>query len=340
MRHFETFPLSNQDLSSPIYSNREGRKRLGPKLGLVFAVLSGRSRWSRGRAANPLYESPLTDDGERVLIRMNPGLRGVLIGLIVGGALFALIEKLWPARPAQPRWRPDTKTDLAYWFLTPLVTKALTRAVLYSAFALAALGLGRATAQQWLLPHGPIARQPAWLQALEVLFIGDLIGYWIHRLFHRRPLWPFHAIHHSSTQLDWLSSVRLHPVNDTLPRLLQTIPFLALGFSPKVMVAYLPFLTFYAVLLHANVRWTLGPLRRVIASPTFHRWHHTSEREGLDKNFAGLFAFIDVLFGTFYMPDGRQPERFGVEREKIPATVLGQLIYPFRFRRMRTRTTA
>ena len=261
---------------------------------------------------------------------MKPSIQGVLIGLVASAVVFGLLERLWPEKPSQPRWRSDTRTDLVYWFLTPLVTKAITRAAVFALFAAAAFGFGKLTVQQWLEPHGPISRQPAWLQAIEILFVGDFIGYWIHRLFHRRPLWPFHAIHHSSTQLDWLSSVRLHPVNDTVPRILQTIPFFLIGFSPKVMVAYLPFLTFYAVLLHANVRLSLGPLRYVIASPTFHRWHHTCEQEGLDKNFAGLFAFLDLLFGTFYMPPGRQPERFGLAGQQIPKTVLGQLAYPFR----------
>ena len=266
---------------------------------------------------------------------MHPTLARVAIGLVIFAAIFAVLETFWPANPGQPRRRPDVRTDLAYWFLTPLVTKAITRALIYGVFVAAAVVLGKQIVQQWLHPSGPIARQPAWLQAIEIVFVGDLIGYWIHRLFHRRPLWPFHAVHHSSTQLDWLSAVRLHPVNDALPRLLQTVPFVLLGFSPKVMAAYLPFLTFYAVLLHANVRWSLGPLRYVIASPTFHRWHHTSEREGLDKNFAGLLAFLDVIFGTFYLPKGQQPRCFGVEGEDVPPTLLGQLLYPFRRRAAR-----
>src|SRR5262249_12590521 len=197
----------------------------------------------------------------RVVLSMLPTLGRVAIGLVIFGAIFAILERVWPANPEQPRVRADLRTDLAYWFVTPLVTKAITRALIYGAFLIAALAVGKQVVQQWLHPSGPIARQPAWLQAIEVVLIGDLIGYWIHRLFHRRPLWPFHAVHHSSTQLDWLSAVRVHPVNDALPRLLQTIPFVLLGFSPKVMAAYVPFLTFYAVLLHANVRWSLGPLR-------------------------------------------------------------------------------
>jgi sterol desaturase/sphingolipid hydroxylase (fatty acid hydroxylase superfamily) len=177
---------------------------------------------------------------------------------------------------------------------------------------------------------GLLQRQPAWLQVAEVLLLGDLLGYWSHRLFHGRALWRFHAIHHSSTSVDWLSSVRLHPINDVVGRVLQAVPLFLLGFRPTILAGYVPFLSFYAVLLHANLRWTFGPLRYLLASPTFHRWHHTTEAEGLDKNFAGLFPFLDVLFGTFYMPRERQPAAYGLLRNDVPAGLLGQLAYPFR----------
>jgi sterol desaturase/sphingolipid hydroxylase (fatty acid hydroxylase superfamily) len=62
----------------------------------------------------------------------------------------------------------------------------------------------------------------------------------------------------------------------------------------------------------------------------FHRWHHTSEAEGLDKNFAGLFPFIDVAFGTFYLPSDRRAEKFGLAGESVPEGFVAQLLYPFR----------
>jgi hypothetical protein len=58
--------------------------------------------------------------------------------------------------------------------------------------------------------------------------------------------------------------------------------------------------------------------------------HHTTEEEGLDKNFAGLFPFIDLAFGTFYMPPGRQPQRFGITNDDVPSGLVAQLAYPFR----------
>ena len=106
------------------------------------------------------------------------------------------------------------------------------------------------------------------------------------------------------------------------------------------VATYVPFLGLYGILLHANVTWTFGPLRYVIASPAFHRWHHTSEEAGLDKNFAGLLPIWDLLFRTFYLP-GQVPRVFGV-RDAIPDGFVGQMTWPFRrdSRRRATPATA
>ena len=44
--------------------------------------------------------------------------------------------------------------------------------------------------------------------------------------------------------------------------------------------------------------WDLGPLRGIIASPVFHRWHHSKDREAWDKNFAGLLPLWDIDEGV------------------------------------------
>ena len=235
-----------------------------------------------------------------------------------------------------PRRRIDTRTDLIYLLFTPLVTKSVRRIAIGVLFFVIARAQGLTLAQFAALAT---ARQtwasslPMWLQIVLVLLAADLLAYWSHRLFHRSWLWPFHAVHHSSESVDWLSSVRLHPVNDVVMRVIQVLPLYWLGFNGNILAAYVPFLTIYAFVLHANVNWTYGPLRYAIASPAFHRWHHTTEAEGLDTNFAGLFPFIDVLFGTFYMPLGRVPERFGITGAPVPSGFLAQLVYPFTAKR-------
>ncbi len=256
----------------------------------------------------------------------------IFAALLVLSVVFWLIETLFAANPGQARWRGrrGLRTDLVYWFLTPLFTKALSNVglviILVLIYRQAPVELremlqGRDTLVQ---------RQPLWLQALEMLFIGDLIGYWVHRWLHRDTLWPFHAVHHSSEDLDWLSAVRFHPVNDWLARWTQACTLVVLGFSPVAVAAYVPFLSFFAIFLHANVTWDFGPLRTVLASPRFHRWHHTSEVEGLDKNFAGIFPVFDIVFGTWYMPEGKVPQHFGLNNETVPDGFYAQLLYPFR----------
>lgn len=262
-----------------------------------------------------------------------PTVWSLAIGLVVLSALFWLIERRRDRSSASPRTAADTRLDLVYWFFTPLVTRAVTRVALGIAFGAIAFSQGltldqlqrlAATRQTWA------TALPLWVQVPLILLLADLLAYWTHRLFHGRRLWRFHAVHHSSTSVDWLSSVRLHPVNDAIARLVQVVPLYWMGFSGAALAAFVPLLTLYALVLHANVGWTYGPLRFVVASPVFHRWHHTTEEEGLDKNFAGLFPVFDLVFGTFYMPPGREPSRFGLLGDDVPSGLIGQLAYPFR----------
>jgi sterol desaturase/sphingolipid hydroxylase (fatty acid hydroxylase superfamily) len=252
---------------------------------------------------------------------------GLAVAFLVLTLLYAVLTRLWPSVPGQKLPRKGFATDCLYWLWTPIVTRAVVPIVIAVALApfVFAFGLHYASLVQG---HGPLARQALWLQAAEIFVIGDFFGYWQHRLFHRAALWPFHAVHHSSSDLDWLSSVRLHPVNDIGAKLIQGVPLVLLGFNLTAVALYAPVVTFYAIMVHANLSWDFGPFRAVFVSPAFHRWHHTKAEEGLDKNFAGAFPLWDILFGTYYMPR-RQPVVFGID-DPMPEGFLDQMIVPFR----------
>jgi sterol desaturase/sphingolipid hydroxylase (fatty acid hydroxylase superfamily) len=261
-------------------------------------------------------------------------LPGLVAGFVVLTVVFGAVE--W--RPAKvPRgWKDRSiRTDIAFWFFTPLVAGTITRIALAASLIGLALLLGRHVelrhVEALLTANGPVASQPRWLQALEVLLLADGLGYWMHRLFHGRALWPFHAVHHGSEHLDWLSSVRLHPVNEALMRIAQVVPLVLFGFDPRVLAASVPIFTLYALFLHANVNWRFGALGYVIATPAFHRWHHAADATALDKNFAGLFPLWDLVFGTFYLPT-RSPERFGLADGHMPEGLWEQLRFPFKTR--------
>jgi len=271
-------------------------------------------------------------------------LIGLGIGFVVLGLVFWALESRFRSTCA-PIWfrRKDFRTDLAYWFFTPLVSRSLTAGVVGAALlgvVWLSGGSPAAVRDQFLAGRVPtlgsatlaarLAALPFWLQVGLGLLVSDTLSYWMHRAFHGGRLWGLHAVHHASPNLDWLSSVRLHPLNQAAMRVVQALPLLFLGFDPHVFAVVAPFISFYAILIHANVPWDFGPLRFLVATPRFHRWHHTSRAEGRDKNFAGLFPCLDLVFGSFYMPSDQVPQAFGAGREPVPAGLWRQLAYPFR----------
>ncbi len=245
------------------------------------------------------------------------------LGWMVGlGVAFLVLTRFSPCNPGRNWWtdRRAALTDLVYWLLLPLFTQ-FGRVAFLVVGALVLYG------------HEPpeeftARRLPLWGQCLAVMLLQDALMYAIHRLFHTRAGWRFHAIHHSPEVLDWTSTQRFHPVNAIAEFALADAVVLLMGFSPTALAVLGPINLIYSVMVHANLNWTFGPLRYVFASPIFHRWHHTSEEEGLDRNFAPTFPFLDLMFGTFHMPAGKRPEVYGAG--EIPAGFVGQFAFPFR----------
>jgi sterol desaturase/sphingolipid hydroxylase (fatty acid hydroxylase superfamily) len=62
--------------------------------------------------------------------------------------------------------------------------------------------------------------------------------------------------------------------------------------------------------------------------PRYHHWHHTSQKEAIDKNFAIHFPWIDRLFGTYYFPE-EWPAVYGLDAEEIPKGFIRQTYEPF-----------
>jgi sterol desaturase/sphingolipid hydroxylase (fatty acid hydroxylase superfamily) len=107
------------------------------------------------------------------------------------------------------------------------------------------------------------------------------------------------------------------------------VVMLLLGISPNIFVVLGPITIAHSAFVHANLNWTFGPFKYVIATPVFHRWHHTAPDRGGEKNFAGTFPILDVLFGTFYMPAGELPDHYGIAERDYPASFPAQLVHPF-----------
>jgi sterol desaturase/sphingolipid hydroxylase (fatty acid hydroxylase superfamily) len=166
------------------------------------------------------------------------------------------------------------------------------------------------------------------LQLFLAVVIADIAEYFIHLALHKVPfLWRFHAVHHSSKALDWIAGSRSHFVDDTLVRGFILVP-LMLGFSQSIILAYLIFVTLHATWTHCNFGPNAKWLEKYLVMPRYHHWHHTSQKEGIDKNFAIHFPWIDKIFGTYYYPD-EWPERYGLDGEEIARGFFWQTIDPF-----------
>jgi len=171
-----------------------------------------------------------------------------------------------------------------------------------------------------------IGSQPWWLQAIEVVFLTDLIVYWGHRLQHRIGfLWRFHAVHHSAEHLDWLAAHREHPVDSLYTLALVNLPAFLLGFRLETLAGLIAFRGLWALYIHSNVRLPIGPFRILLGAPELHHWHHDRDRDA--GNYANLSPLMDILFGTYRCPD-HEPEHFGL-REPTAGGYVSQLVQPF-----------
>jgi sterol desaturase/sphingolipid hydroxylase (fatty acid hydroxylase superfamily) len=250
------------------------------------------------------------------------GLDYFVLELLVLAFIFVPIEALFPLR-AQRVLREGWQTDLKHFFVSHAGVQLLSFSALIPVQVLFAWAVHLDFQQT-------VAAQPLWLQFIEILLVVDFATYWIHRAFHQVPwLWNFHAIHHSSLKLDWLAGSRMHLVDVIVTRAVAFLPVFVLGFAAPALYAYLALLSFHAVFIHANVRWRFPYLRWVITTPEYHHWHHTSDEEGIDKNFVSFLPLWDVLFGTAHQPD-YWPKRYGTVNFQPPETYLGQLLYPFK----------
>lgn len=285
------------------------KKRILALTGTLFAVAA--TAW--GGAS--VHINPDLRNGPAI------GLDWFLLDMLLMGIIYTPLERLWPQYPNQGTFRNQWTLDVVYFMSTHLPIQVLSFLVLLPATqAVKYLGVP-------VLQHF-IARIPWLLQFVLAVVVADLAEYFVHLALHKVPfLWRFHAVHHSSKALDWIAGSRSHFVDDTLVRGFILVP-LMFGFSQAIIFAYLIFVTLHATWTHCNFGPNAKWLEQYLVMPRYHHWHHTSQKEGIDKNFAIHFPWIDKIFGTYYYPE-EWPERYGLDSEEIAPGFFRQTIDPF-----------
>ena len=251
------------------------------------------------------------------------GLDWFVISLFFSALVFIPIEKLMPVRAMGPL-RKEWRTDLAYFFVAHVLVQFVLIAVTASTATIDAL-----VASQTL--KTAVQSLPIWLQFLLAVFVADLAQALLHRGYHNIPwLWRFHAVHHSSRNMDWLAGSRTHLLEVMLTRGVVLLPLVLLGFAPAAVNAYVILVGLQAVLAHANLRINFGWLEYLLVTPRYHHWHHARQADYIDVNYAIHLPLVDMLMGTFKLPPhGQWPAEYGVMKlDTVPRGFWAQALMP------------
>jgi sterol desaturase/sphingolipid hydroxylase (fatty acid hydroxylase superfamily) len=110
----------------------------------------------------------------------------LILGLILFSVLFGIIERFF-GNPDVPnkKDREDLKTDLIYWFVTPLFFKPFTALCIKILLFLFVVVIGQQDIKHlaengW----GIIPTLPLGVQVVLMMLTGDFFQYWVHRFFH------------------------------------------------------------------------------------------------------------------------------------------------------------
>lgn len=247
-------------------------------------------------------------------------------------AIVAVFEHIYPYQRSWNEPQADIRVDATHAISIGILIALITPPVLSLGVVLGAWLSGMLNTGLWP------TELPLLLQIALVLLIGELPGYWMHRLEHEWDwLWRFHAVHHSAPRLYWLNAGRFHPIDSFLTFAPSYLLLVVLGCG-EVMLSYFALITaIHGIFQHANVQLRLGPLNWFFSMAELHRWHHSRNVWEADHNYGQTVSVWDWVFGTRYLPADIEPSSdIGLaDLPAFPMTWWAQILSPFRWRRIK-----
>ena len=142
------------------------------------------------------------------------------------------------------------RVNLGWLFLDAIIiAQPIAVAVASLRFVIRQYSLEVVDEQAWHILWTPLV-------GVIAVFLGDFVSYWRHRLEHTPWLWPAHAIHHSDTEMSWLTLARFHPVNRLVTSCVDIVFLALLGFPTWALIANQIVRHYYGEFIHADVPWT------------------------------------------------------------------------------------
>ena len=178
------------------------------------------------------------------------------------------------------------------------------------------------------------------LYGLGIYLVNDISTYWWHYFAHKVGwMWELHKTHHSAEVLHPLTNSRFHPADIIINRIFNIVglaivqgSFMHFFEGPIVAwtVASISVIFFVEFALvnfwHSHIWVSYGRiLNHIIISPSMHQIHHSALPQHRDRNLSEGLAIWDWMFGTIYVPEGRETFPVGLgEGEENPHTTLAK----------------
>ena len=248
----------------------------------------------------------------------NAGWLGLLI-LVFIGISFAT-ERLIPYDRAFNEPQQDQRRDV----LHALMNESLN-----------VIGIAVLPLIAGLLVLAPIwpSSWPLLFQLLLAILISDIGITLAHFASHRlRLLWRLHAVHHSVKRLYGFNGLMKHPLHQFIETVAGTTPLLIIGVPQNVLMLLVVAVVFQLLLQHSNVAYFTGPLKKVLAINSVHRFHHLNTAKEGDVNFGLFTTLTDRFLGTAYFDSERTigTKDLGIASEpNYPTNYWQQLMQPF-----------
>jgi sterol desaturase/sphingolipid hydroxylase (fatty acid hydroxylase superfamily) len=242
-------------------------------------------------------------------------------GLLASLVLIVAVQLLVPNRLS-------IRTLISNWFVnTPL---ALIDAALLSMLCGACVCTWAVTVREHGFGLFEATKVPYTIQLPVTVLVLDLVAYLWHRANHRWSfLWRLHAVHHSDVHCDASTAFRFHPGELLISIGVRLVMVTLTGLPLLGLIAFELIFGFFNLLVHSDIRFPLGPERRlgwVFVTPSLHRMHHSERPEIHNTNFGTILSVWDRLWHTFLDGDADTPVTLGLPGQHGRALGLGETL--------------
>ncbi len=229
--------------------------------------------------------------------------------------------------PYKTEWvadKKELKQDMLFMVFIQLIFSKFM--AFFTAYLLVKLVTHFDLTIEGLWPHS----FPVIVQGLMMVLIVDFFRYWLHWASHNTDyLWRLHAVHHSPKKLYWLNVGRFHPIERSLQFLIDSVPFMFIGVQAEVLAMYFLFFAVNGFFQHCNIYLKYGFLNYLVSSAELHRWHHSKKIQESNSNYSNTTIVWDLLFGTWFLPKGKEVGELGLMNANYPQDFSSQMKTPF-----------